>query len=235
MRIRIILMVIIFSALQVSLAFAQEESSSKPKTFLDTLEGRSDMYLLYVIEYGSFDAKVKSFQILSERGSTSQDVLDTAHKYLSYGYDSIISEGQAPLGSWEIRYWAMQVAKGFNDQSSIPFVLALLDVEDDTRVIRSAVNSLGDIKSSNSLDTLLMILSRNKNNPAIVTEVIISLGKIGDPRALYDLIQISENNFYRENIRTLAAEAAGKLEEPKYRPATTSVDIRQAETSGSSE
>lgn len=224
-------MLIIFSTLQVSTIFAQEESS-KPKTFLDTLEGRSDMYLLYVIEYGSFAAKVKSFQILAERGSTNEDVLETAHKYLTYGYDSLIAEGEAPNASWEIRYWALQTMKGFNSQTSIAFILALLDVEDDTRVIRSAVNSLGDIKSPNSLDTILMILSRNKNNPAVVTEVIISLGKIGDPRALYDLIQISENNFYRENIRALAADAAGKLEEPTHKPATTSVDIKQSEGSG---
>lgn len=224
-------MVMVFSALSVFSLFAQEAGTTRQKTFLDTLEGKSDMYLLYVIEYGSYDAKVKAFQIMAERGTENQDVLDTAHRYLTYGYDNMFAENKAPLASWEIRYWAIQTAKVFGDQTSIPFILSLLDVEDDTRVITSAVNALGDIKSPISLDTILMILSRNKNNPGIVTEAVVSLGKIGDPRALYDLMQISENYFYREGIRALAAEAAGKLEEPTDLPGTTSVYKKQAEDS----
>ncbi len=231
MKARIIFMVMVFSMLTVFTSFAQDDGSTKKVTFLDTLEGKSDMYLLYVIEYGSFDAKVKSFEILAGRGTDNPEVLEAAHKYMTYGYNDMFAENMAPLASWEIRYWAIQTVKVFNDQASIAFMLALLDVEDDTRVIRSAVNALGDIKSPNSLDTILMILSRNKDNPGIVTEAVISLGKIGDARALYDLIQISENYYYREGIRALAADAAGKLEEPTHAPATTPVEMKQAEKS----
>ena len=217
-------MIVFIYLLLSSLTLFSQETNAQLE-FLDTLENKSDIYLLYAIEYGSLDAKVKSFEILSKRETDSKDILDAAHKYITYGYDNVYAEHKSSSYNWNVRYWASQTIKRFNDVSSIPYLISVLDVETESRVILSSINTLGNIQSSESVDALLKLMRRYSKDPNILIEVITSLGKIGDSKALPQLIEISENQTYKKSIRTKAAEAAGKLKDPEHLPKTTSVDL----------
>lgn len=84
-------------------------------------------------------------------------------------------------------------------------------LKDSNKYIRNmCAEALGRIGDSKAVPHLIKILF----DPDQTFYVVIALGEIGDKSAIIPLIQVLKNKKYKENIRSLAANALGKIREP---------------------
>ena len=207
-KIFILMSIFVFS---LEFVFAQDDASentgSKPReelaqNFVNALSNQDESLLISAIESGSPQVKALCFKALSEKGASSENLLNAINTYVSYGLGSLSSQNADSM----VRYQALQAAKAVKSEQSASYISQMLYDEQETSNIIVAAQALGEIGSSKGVAALLFQL-RLAKTPGVVYETAVALGKIGDPAALSDLIDLAQNEQYFVTIRQAAVDA----------------------------
>ncbi|WP_300367470.1 HEAT repeat domain-containing protein [Brachyspira sp.] len=207
-----IFIVTLMFAFSLSSIFAQETTTEtttgdKPReqltqNFVDALANQDERLLISAIEGGSPQVKAMCFKALSEKGASSENLLNAINRYVSYGLNAPSRQNSDSM----VRYQALQAAKSAKSETSVKYISQMLYSEQETSNIIAAAQALGEIGSSKGVAALLFQLRLAKTQ-AIVYEVAVALGKIGDQAALSDLIDLAQNDQYFVVVRQAAVDA----------------------------
>ncbi|ASJ20841.1 HEAT repeat domain-containing protein [Brachyspira hampsonii] len=212
-----IFIVTLMFAFSLSSVFAQdtaatttadtETTGNKPReqlaqNFVDALAAQDEKLLISAIEGGSPQVKAMCFKALSEKGASSETLLEAINRYVSYGLNAPSSQNSDSM----VRYQALQAAKAAKSETSVEYISQMLYSEQETSNIIAAAQALGEIGSPKGVAALLFQLRLAKTQ-AIVYEVAVALGKIGDQAALSDLIDLAQNDQYFVVVRQAAVDA----------------------------
>ena len=209
-----IFIVTLMFAFSLSSVFAQETSSestessgNKPReelaqNFVDALANQDEKLLISAIEGGSPQVKALCFKALSEKGASSENLLEAINRYVSYGLNAPTTSNSDSM----VRYQALQAAKAAKSETSVEYISQMLYSEQETSNIIAAAQALGEIGSPKGVAALLFQLRLAKTQ-AIVYEVAVALGKIGDQAALSDLIDLAQDDKYFVVVRQAAVDA----------------------------
>ena len=210
-----IFIVTLMFAFSLTSVFAQETTTTtttettgtKPReelsqNFVDALASQDEKLLISAIESGSPQVKALCFKALSEKGASSENLINAINRYVSYGLDSTSPQNADSM----VRYQALQAAKAAKSENSVRYISQMLYAEQETSNIIAAAQALGEIGSSQGVAPLLFQLRLAKTQ-GIVYEVAVALGKIGDQAALSDLIDLAQNDQYFIVVRQAAVDA----------------------------
>ena len=212
-----VFIVTLMFAFSLSSVFAQDTTTTtttdtgttgnKPReqlaqNFVDALAAQDEKLLISAIESGSPQVKAMCFKALSEKGASSENLLNAINRYVSYGLDSTSPQNSDSM----VRYQALQAAKAAKSETSVEYISQMLYSEQETSNIIAAAQALGEIGSNKGVAALLFQLRLAKTQ-AIVYEVVVALGKIGDQAALSDLIDLAQNERYFVVVRQAAVDA----------------------------
>ncbi|WP_028329959.1 HEAT repeat domain-containing protein [Brachyspira alvinipulli] len=211
-----IFIVTLMFAFSLTSVFAQETTTTETTTttqgtkpreelsqnFVDALANQDEKLLISAIESGSPQVKALCFKALSEKGASSENLLNAINRYVSYGLDSTSPQNSDSM----VRYQALQAAKAAKSENSVRYISQMLYAEQETSNIIAAAQALGEIGSVQGVAPLLYQLRLAKTQ-GIVYEVAVALGKIGDQAALSDLIDLAQNEQYYIAVRQAAIDA----------------------------
>ena len=211
-----IFIVTLMFAFSLTSVFAQETTTTETTTttqgtkpreelsqnFVDALANQDEKLLISAIESGSPQVKALCFKALSEKGASSENLLNAINRYVSYGLDSTSPQNSDSM----VRYQALQAAKAAKSENSVRYISQMLYAEQETSNIIAAAQALGEIGSVQGVAPLLYQLRLAKTQ-GIVYEVAVALGKIGDQAALSDLIDLAQNDQYFIVVRQAAVDA----------------------------
>ena len=211
-----IFIVTLMFAFSLTSVFAQETTTTETTTttqgtkpreelsqnFVDALANQDEKLLISAIESGSPQVKALCFKALSEKGASSENLLNAINRYVSYGLDSTSPQNSDSM----VRYQALQAAKAAKSENSVRYISQMLYAEQETSNIIAAAQALGEIGSVQGVAPLLYQLRLAKTQ-GIVYEVAVALGKIGDQAALSDLIDLAQNEQYYMAVRQAAIDA----------------------------
>ena len=211
-----IFIVTLMFAFSLTSVFAQETTTTETTTttqgtkpreelsqnFVDALANQDEKLLISAIESGSPQVKALCFKALSEKGASSENLLNAINRYVSYGLDSTSPQNSDSM----VRYQALQAAKAAKSENSVRYISQMLYAEQENSNIIAAAQALGEIGSAQGVAPLLFQLRLAKTQ-GIVYEVAVALGKIGDQAALSDLIDLAQNDQYFIVVRQAAVDA----------------------------
>ncbi len=111
---------------------------------------------------------------------------------------------------WYVVCGAVAVIGNIAHEAGLKYLIPMLEYE-DIRVKRETVKALGNIRDTESLNLLTLIIK--SEDPDLIKQAIISLGKLQFEVAIPDLIKLSKSGVFIKNnldIRRAAVTALGK-------------------------
>ena len=234
-----IFIVTLMFAFSLTSVFAQETTTTETTTttqgtkpreelsqnFVDALANQDEKLLISAIESGSPQVKALCFKALSEKGASSENLLNAINRYVSYGLDSTSPQNSDSM----VRYQALQAAKAAKSENSVRYISQMLYAEQETSNIIAAAQALGEIGSVQGVAPLLYQLRLAKTQ-GIVYEVAVALGKIGDQAALSDLIDLAQNEQYYMAVRQAAIDAIKNIKPSSGSGETTTTTTTETDT-----
>ena len=234
-----IFIVTLMFAFSLTSVFAQETTTKETTTttqgtkpreelsqnFVDALANQDEKLLISAIESGSPQVKALCFKALSEKGASSENLLNAINRYVSYGLDSTSPQNSDSM----VRYQALQAAKAAKSENSVRYISQMLYAEQETSNIIAAAQALGEIGSVQGVAPLLYQLRLAKTQ-GIVYEVAVALGKIGDQAALSDLIDLAQNEQYYMAVRQVAIDAIKNIKPSSGSGETTTTTTTETDT-----
>ena len=234
-----IFIVTLMFAFSLTSVFAQETTTTETTTttqgtkpreelsqnFVDALANQDEKLLISAIESGSPQVKALCFKALSEKGASSENLLNAINRYVSYGLDSTSPQNSDSM----VRYQALQAAKVAKSENSVRYISQMLYAEQETSNIIAAAQALGEIGSVQGVAPLLYQLRLAKTQ-GIVYEVAVALGKIGDQAALSDLIDVAQNEQYYMAVRQAAIDAIKNIKPSSGSGETTTTTTTETDT-----